>query len=110
MFRAEANKIRREIHKPVPPGRCSSPVDRRLACSGPAKVESCGLRFRRDNSLKSIRMLSPLAILFAATALTTPVAAAPTTGPSRYFTGADLFNLEIATDPQISPDGRTIAY
>ncbi len=60
--------------------------------------------------MKSIRMLSPLAILFAATALTTPAAAAPATGPSRYFTGADLFNLEIATDPQISPDGRTIAY
>jgi len=60
--------------------------------------------------LKSIRMLSPLAILFAATALATPAAAAPTNGPSRYLTGADLFNLEIATDPQISPDGRTIAY
>ena len=60
--------------------------------------------------MKSIRMLSPLAILFAATALATPAAAAPTNGPSRYLTGADLFNLEIATDPQISPDGRTIAY
>jgi dipeptidyl aminopeptidase/acylaminoacyl peptidase len=36
--------------------------------------------------------------------------AAPATGPSRTFTGADLFNLEVATDPQISPDGRTIAY
>jgi len=60
--------------------------------------------------LKSIRMLSPLAILFAATAFTAPASAAPATGPNRYFTGADLFNLEIATDPQISPDGRTIAY
>ena len=39
-----------------------------------------------------------------------PAAAAPSTGPSRYFTGADLFNLEWAADPQISPDGRTIAY
>jgi len=57
-----------------------------------------------------IRTLSPLAILFAATALGAPAAAAPETGPSRYFTGADLFNLEVATDPQISPDGRTIAY
>ena len=46
----------------------------------------------------------------AATALAAPVAAKPATGPSRYFTGADLFNLEVATDPQISPDGRTIAY
>src|SRR5689334_2669184 len=51
-----------------------------------------------------------LAAILAATALTAPVAAAPATGPTRYFTGSDLFNLEIATDPQISPDGRTIVY
>ena len=31
-------------------------------------------------------------------------------GPTRSFTGADLFGLSIAADPQISPDGRTIAY
>jgi dipeptidyl aminopeptidase/acylaminoacyl peptidase len=30
--------------------------------------------------------------------------------PSRVFTGADLFNLEQASDPQISPDGSRIAY
>jgi dipeptidyl aminopeptidase/acylaminoacyl peptidase len=60
--------------------------------------------------VKSIRSLSPLAILFAATALAAPAVAAPATGPSRYLTGADLFNLEWASDPQISPDGRTIAY
>ena len=34
----------------------------------------------------------------------------PRPAPTRYFTGSDLFNLEWATDPQISPDGRTIAY
>jgi dipeptidyl aminopeptidase/acylaminoacyl peptidase len=51
-----------------------------------------------------------LAALFAATVLATPSIAKPAEGPSRYFTGADLFNLEVATDPQISPDGRTIAY
>lgn len=54
--------------------------------------------------------LSSLAILFAATALAAPAAAAPATGPSRYFTGSDLFNLEWASDPQISPDGRSVAY
>lgn len=31
-------------------------------------------------------------------------------GPNRRFTGADLFDLSIAADPQISPDGRRIAY
>ncbi|HEX6660482.1 MAG TPA: S9 family peptidase [Sphingomicrobium sp.] len=56
------------------------------------------------------RFLSTLAILAAATALSAPAIAAPATGPSRYFSGGDLFNLEVATDPQISPDGRTIAY
>lgn len=57
-----------------------------------------------------LRKLSPIAILFAATALSAPAVAEPATGPSRHFTGSDLFNLEVATDPQISPDGRTIAY
>src|SRR3982751_6819835 len=55
-----------------------------------------------------IRSLSLL--LFAATCLAPHATAAPATGPSRYFTGSDLFDLEVATDPQISPDGRTIAY
>jgi dipeptidyl aminopeptidase/acylaminoacyl peptidase len=56
------------------------------------------------------RTLPTLAILFAATALSAPAQAAPATGPSRYLTGGDLFNLEWASDPQISPDGRTVAY
>jgi dipeptidyl aminopeptidase/acylaminoacyl peptidase len=60
--------------------------------------------------LTRFRTLTPLAALFVATALPMPAAAAPATGPSRYFTGSDLFNLEVATDPEISPDGRTIAY
>ena len=44
-------------------------------------------------------------------------AAAPAVGaqqgtppPSPQFTGADLFNIAYASDPQISPDGRRIAY
>ena len=60
--------------------------------------------------MKSTRTLTALAILFAATSLNAPASAAPAMGPSRYFTGADLFDLEVATDPEISPDGRTIAY
>jgi dipeptidyl aminopeptidase/acylaminoacyl peptidase len=31
-------------------------------------------------------------------------------GPSTKFEGADLFRLECATDPQIRPDGQTVAY
>jgi len=42
-----------------------------------------------------------------------PAQAAPapeTVGPSRIFTPRDAFALSHAQDPQISPDGRTIAY
>jgi len=56
------------------------------------------------------RSLAPLALLLSATSFTTPGLAVPASAPSRYLTGSDLFNLEVATDPQISPDGRTIAY
>src|SRR6185369_6926200 len=74
-----------------------------------AKVESWPPSFRRGFLFVTpIRL--PLAALFAATCLASPALAAPATGPTRYFTGSDLFNLEVATDPQISPDGRTIAY
>lgn len=31
-------------------------------------------------------------------------------GPNRTFTGQDLFDLAMASDPQISPDGETIIY
>lgn len=56
-----------------------------------------------------------LALLLAAAAAptaaqTSPPAPAPVDGPNRVFTGADLFGLAVATDPQIAPDGRTIVY
>lgn len=35
---------------------------------------------------------------------------APTEQAETRFTGSDLFNLSAASDPQISPDGRQIAY
>jgi dipeptidyl aminopeptidase/acylaminoacyl peptidase len=38
------------------------------------------------------------------------VRAAPAEGPSSAFTGRDLFDLSVASDPQISPDGRAVAY
>ena len=57
-------------------------------------------------------MLRWQAALAAALAFTTSTAAiaAPAHAPSPAFTGADLFNLSAASDPQISPDGRWIAY
>jgi len=54
--------------------------------------------------------LAPFAALLAAASMSVPVSAAPATGPTRYLTGSDLFSLEWASDPEISPDGRMIAY
>lgn len=39
-----------------------------------------------------------------------PALAAPAEAPSATFEVRDLFGLEVATDPQISPDGSRIAY
>jgi dipeptidyl aminopeptidase/acylaminoacyl peptidase len=49
-----------------------------------------------------------IALLLAAAA--SPALAAPPAGPTPAFTPADLFSLEVAADPQISPDGSRIAY
>ncbi|MEP7244355.1 MAG: S9 family peptidase [Gammaproteobacteria bacterium] len=38
------------------------------------------------------------------------VSAAPADAPSPLFEGRDLFGLQWATDPQIRPDGHTVAY
>ncbi|MBS0502736.1 MAG: S9 family peptidase [Proteobacteria bacterium] len=44
-------------------------------------------------------------------ALSLPALAQPATeGPNRTFQGRDLFGLQWASDPQISPDGSQIAY
>ena len=56
--------------------------------------------------MRFLHSLAPLALLLS----TTTVVAAPAEGPNSTFTGADLFGLSVATDPQISPDGRSIAY
>jgi dipeptidyl aminopeptidase/acylaminoacyl peptidase len=36
--------------------------------------------------------------------------AAPPEAPTKIFQGRDLFDLQRATDPQIRPDGRAVAY
>ncbi len=51
--------------------------------------------------------------LLASAVLAAPLslAAAPSaTGPSRTFQPVDLFGLQYATDPQVRPDGKAIAY
>ncbi|WP_414902350.1 prolyl oligopeptidase family serine peptidase [Sphingomonas flavalba] len=50
------------------------------------------------------------ALLPLAALALSPALAAPAEGPVRTFQGADLFSLEAASDPQISPDGSQIAY
>ncbi|MFT3726596.1 MAG: S9 family peptidase [Terricaulis sp.] len=53
-----------------------------------------------------IRAAAAAAVLaFAATA-----SAEPQRAPATHFVAADVFNLEYADNPQISPDGRTVAY
>jgi dipeptidyl aminopeptidase/acylaminoacyl peptidase len=42
--------------------------------------------------------------------VSTAAMAAPAERADPTFTGRDLFDLSVASDPQISPDGRKIAY
>lgn len=54
-----------------------------------------------------------LALLLLSTAVPAAAQTAPAATaeqPSRLFTGADLFGLEMADSPQISPDGARVAY
>lgn len=53
-----------------------------------------------------MRQMLPLALLFAFVS----TQAAPLEAPTRTFEGRDLFALQLATDPQIHPDGRSVAY
>ncbi len=57
-----------------------------------------------------MKSISPLALLLAATCFAAPALAAPADAPNPAFTGSDLFNLSAASDAQISPDGRQLAY
>jgi dipeptidyl aminopeptidase/acylaminoacyl peptidase len=51
-----------------------------------------------------------VALAVLALGTSTAGVAAPASAPNPSFTGDDLFNLSAAADPQISPDGRWIAY
>lgn len=50
------------------------------------------------------------ALLAAAPVLAQPQPSPASDAPTSAFTGSDLFGLAMASDPQISPDGRTIVY
>src|SRR5262245_25723543 len=53
----------------------------------------------------------PRALVALAAVLTAAAAnAEPPEAPVRQFTGRDLFGLQVATDPQIRPDGAVVAY
>ena len=54
-----------------------------------------------------MRKLIALTLLSAVSA---SVLATPPDAPNRLFQGRDLFALQLASDPQIRPDGREIAY
>lgn len=49
-------------------------------------------------------------LVLVAALLAGPALAAPAQQASRVLTGADLFNLEAASDPRISPDGKSVVY
>ncbi|MFS0738797.1 S9 family peptidase [Sphingomonas sp. 1P06PA] len=55
-------------------------------------------------------MIRAALLLLLASAASMPALAAPATAPTRTLQGVDLFGLEVASDPQISPDGSRIAY
>ena len=55
-------------------------------------------------------MHARLTALFAVLLVASSVVAAPAEAPSKYFEGKDLFGLQVATDPQIRPDGGAVAY
>lgn len=61
-------------------------------------------RFHRSLSLAPLfRLLATLALVIAATAI-------PLAAQTQRLAPADLFDLEYAADPQLSPDGQWVAY
>lgn len=85
-------------------------VARMLALEAIAR-NACGNESEEDPAEMRLtpRLLSRL--LLASTMLPAALSAhEPPSAPSRLLSGIDLFGLEQATDPQISPDGAHIVY
>ena len=55
-------------------------------------------------------MRNPVVVVLLALQIAESVSAAPLEAPNRSFQGADLFGLQYASEPQIRPDGRVVAY
>ncbi|MFP5454899.1 MAG: TolB family protein, partial [Alphaproteobacteria bacterium] len=53
---------------------------------------------------------SLLALFAGASIFATPVLAQDAASTVSRFEGRDIFALQVAADPQISPDGRSVAY
>src|SRR3546814_7894409 len=51
-----------------------------------------------------------VALLMTCSTPLTAALGAPPDAPEKLFQGRDLFGLEYASDPQIRPDGRAVAY
>ncbi len=60
--------------------------------------------------LRTLPLATAAALTAATLTMAAPALAAPAAAPARTLTGVDLFSLEMAADPQISPDGTKIAY
>ncbi|MBD2843238.1 alpha/beta hydrolase family protein [Erythrobacter rubeus] len=66
--------------------------------------------FRRNFSILTGSILAGALATYSPLAADDHTDTEDAAAPSPYFTGADLFGLSVATDPQISPDGSQIAY
>ena len=64
----------------------------------------------RTLSVPSVAVMRKLIVLTLLSAVSASVLAKPADEPTRLFQGRDLFALQVASDPQIRPDGREVAY
>ncbi|HEY7798755.1 MAG TPA: S9 family peptidase [Hyphomonadaceae bacterium] len=55
-------------------------------------------------------MPKPVYLAAALALFAAPAFADPPRAPAKHFTAADVFNLEYANSPEISPDGEWVAY
>src|SRR5512135_2383777 len=93
-------------HGPRSRGSAPRPWSTGASCSSAASTATC-TPSRRNDERKAVKSTSRLAAALLALA---GVAAAPAAPPRRPIAETDLLKLRWIADPQISPDGRQIAY